>query len=163
MNLLRSTLLIVGLLAFGVEADAAKPAKKNKATAKIEQIAGGAMADSSDFFTAPLIPADELAKVKLTAEQKPQFDKITKEFTARLKELSDKAKAPAPAAPAAKGKKALPKGGNPALQEVTSLRGEYETKVNEVFTDAQKEAMEAFRAKKAEALLNGTARTPAKK
>lgn len=121
-------------------------------------------ADSSQFLTEPLLAADVVSKLKLTAEQKTQVDKLQREFAGKLKEIADKLKnTPAQAAPApAKGKKgAKPaSASNELLQEAIKLREEYEEKVNDILTDAQKTALEEIKAKKAEALLNGGGAKP---
>lgn len=170
MKLFRLALLVVGLLAWSVsDAEAAKKKVDKKPAAKVDQSADSKTTDSTEFLTAPLLPADTVTKLKLTAEQKPQVDKLQKEFAGLMKEVSDKLKALPAADPAKKpekGKKGA-KAANPAtevLQDALKTRGEYEDKVKELLTDKQKDVLDEINAKKAEALLNaGGTKTPAKK
>jgi hypothetical protein len=169
MKPLSFAVVVLGLLVcFPSNVEAAKkPAKKP--APKVDLSADSKNADSSQFLTEPLIASDTVAKLKLTAEQKPQVDKLQREFAAKLKEIADKLKnTPAQAGDAkpAKGKKGT-KAANPAndlLQEAVKLREDYEEKLNDLLTDSQKTILEEIRAKKAEALLNagGTKTTPTK-
>jgi hypothetical protein len=48
------------------------------------------------------------------------------------------------------------------LREAVKLRDDYEEKVNDILTEAQKDILTEYKAKKAEALLNGDKSNPAK-
>jgi len=164
MRAFRLALMLVALVTIA-SADVEGAQKVKKKTPPAGNTKGNGE-DTSQFLTAPLFSAEEVTAMKLTAEQKPQVTKLTSEFTTKLKEVLDKAKAdPEPAPGKGKGKAKGPaRPMTPGLKEVTELREEYEGKVKELLTEAQKESLDALRAKKAEALLNGgPAKTPPKK
>jgi hypothetical protein len=119
--------------------------------------------DDGGIFTASLIAKDLLLKLKLTAEQKPEVDKIQKEFADKLKDIAAKAKVDAAdksSAPAFKGKgkgKGMTKGGGdaPGVSDAISLRNDCEDKVFDLLTEAQQNIWLEVKAKKGESLLTG--------
>ncbi len=144
----------IGLVAMDV--GGAPPPNKKNATP----------ADSSDdggIFSSPLIARDLLLKLKLTAEQKPDIDKIQKEFADKLKDIAAKAKVDAAdksSAPAFKGKgkgKGMAKGSGdaPGVTDAISLRNDCEDKVFDLLTEAQQNIWLDVKAKKGESLLTG--------
>lgn len=108
-------------------------------------------------LSAPLVPADILAKLQLTPEQRPTATKLSQEFTAKNKELVAKVPATPPVPEKGKfkgkGKGAAPT--SPALLAVLALRSEYEKKFEELLTEAQKKSYDALLARRAEGLLGG--------
>jgi hypothetical protein len=123
---------------------------------------------TNDLLTAPLFPADTIAKLKFTADQKKDYDGLVKDFTDELKKIAG---APAtsgtgttpPPPPKTKGTKGGGKGmaapDTPAAKAIT-LRAEYEDKVEKMCTDAQKKTLEDIRIAKVGNPLSGT---PSKK
>jgi len=107
---------------------------------------------SPDLLTAPLYPADVIAKLKLNAEQKPQVDKLLAEFNTKLKEIAAKVPAANPGTPADKFKGFKGKGGNvgqasPQFAAVLNLQSEYEKKVAEILTIDQRKLLDELTAK----------------
>jgi hypothetical protein len=153
------------VLALGVALtwnDVSAQVQKGKAMPKTDS------ATTNDLLTAPLFPADTIAKLKFTADQKKDYDAIVKDFNDELKKLQS---APAtagtttPPPPKGKGTKGAGKGGNgspdtPAAKAIT-LRAEYEGKVEKLLTEAQMKTLEDIRlAKAGNPLVGGT---PSKK
>src|SRR5947207_1714958 len=139
--------LVLGVFFCTATAEGAKKPKA-KPGPKVDLSADSKGADSSAFLTAPLLAPEVASKLKLTAEQRPQVDKLQREFSAKQKEIADKVRAlgTQPAAPAkgakgAKGTKSSP--ASDLLQDAAKLREDYEEKLNEVLTDAQKEMLTA--------------------
>jgi hypothetical protein len=128
-----------------------KPFQKPGTPSKTDPAATG------DLLTAPLFPPDTIAKLKLTAEQKPDYDKLVKEFDEQLKKLAAAPAASGTTPPRTKGFKGA-KGGpaspaTPTAQAI-SLRAEYEEKVEKLLNDAQKKTLEDIRIAKAGNLFN---------
>jgi len=141
--------------------------------------AAQASSTDGDVFTSPLVAKDLLTKLKLNDEQKPDVDKIQKEFTDKMKDViaqakEDMAKNTATKntggnTPAAKGKgQGKGKGAGtktpdaPGLTEAISLRNDYEDKVYKLLDDAQQKTWLDYKAKKGEGLLNGNNATTTK-
>src|SRR5262245_17963792 len=94
-------------------------------------------AATADLLTAPLFPPDTVAKLKLTAEQKKEYDALVKEFDEQLKKLAAAPAANTTTTPA-KGKvfgkgKGTATPATPAAMAIT-LRAEYEEKVEKMLT-----------------------------
>ncbi len=173
MKAFRYTAVVLALCTWPLIAEAAKkPQKTPGPNPNLSADSKGT--DTDRYFTAPLIDPVILPKLKLTAQQRPQVDKLSREFATKLKEFADKAKAagnaPAPAKEDKKDKKKGKKGTksspmNEALTEAAKLREEYEEKLNDILTDAQKDILIAEKAKMAEALFkkNDSKTPPTKK
>lgn len=144
-----------------------------------------------DLFAPTLLPAEFLARLKLTAEQKTETAKIQTEFADKLKQALANAKdeaaknggkgAPGGAgkgAPGGAGKGVRPGAGGggrpgaggsgtPGLNEAIGLRSDYEEKVYDLLNEGQQKIWLDIKAKKGEGLLNGGAaagnKTPNKK
>lgn len=151
MRLLKLTilgLLLASMLVFDASAQTAKNKTKKKGTPLVD-------AASSSVLTDPLIPADLLTKLKLSATQKTDADKLFKEFATKLKDIA--AKAPPDSGKSAKPDKGKGKGGattaSPAISDAVELRDEYEQKFEELLTDPQKKVLEEYRVKQGEAAL----------
>jgi hypothetical protein len=127
---------------------------------------------ADDPLNAPLLSRDLVIKLRITTKQRPDIDKLQKEYAVKLKEIRDKAAEdqktngdPLPAAKGGKGAKGAGKGagkgmrmakggGNTrGLTEAADLRNEYEDKVEELLTDAQKKIWEDIKVKQGEAAL----------
>jgi len=160
-----SRCLVMGLAILGMVAldgsEAAGQVKKPNTPASTADSDGG-------IFTAPLVARDVLLKLKLTSEQKPQCDKLQKEFADKLKDIADKAKvdaadqanAPAFKGKGGKGKGMAGKGGKgsgdaPGVTDALSLRSDYEDKVYDLLNDAQQKIWLDIKTKKGESLLTG--------
>jgi hypothetical protein len=137
--------LALGLFIASSWNDASAQVQKGKGTPKTDPAA------TNDLLTAPLFPADTVAKLKFTADQKKDYDAIVKDFTDELKKI---AASPSTGGgsntppPKGKGTKGAGKGGaspdTPAAKAIT-LRAEYEDKVEKMLTDAQKKTLEDIR------------------
>lgn len=149
---------------------AAKPGTSNPSSATAAD-----SADDGGIFTAPLVSRDVITKLKLTSEQKPDVDKLQKEFADKLKDIAAKAKQEAadktstpPAKGKGKGKGPAGKSGDaPGVSDAISLRSDYEDKVYDLLNETQQKIWLDLKTKKGEGLLtggtNGTAKTPPKK
>jgi hypothetical protein len=148
-------LLLTGLVALDASAQTAKNKTKKKGTPLVD-------ASSSSVLTDPLVPADLLAKLKLSATQKPEADKLLREFAAKLKDIAAKAQADSVGdSKAAKDKgKGKNKGGStatsPAISAAVDLRDEYEQKFEDLLTEPQKKILEDYRVKQGEAALKAS-------
>jgi len=140
--------------------------------------------NAPDPLTAPLVAADMLAKLKLSADQKKDVADLSKEFSTKLKETvakaQDDAKKDGGSAPPAPAKGAKPvkgakgakgaggKGktsdGDPVLKAALDLRSDYEDKLMDKLTETQQQTWLNIKAKAGEALLTGAKgdTTPAK-
>ena len=148
--------LMVGVLAVDASAQTAKNKTKKKATAPLVD------ASSPSLLTDPLVPADLLTKLKLSATQKPEADKLLKEFATKLKDIA--AKAQTDSAGDSKTTKDKGKGKNkggagatsPAISAAVDLRDEYEQKFEDLLTEPQKKILEDYRVKQGEAALKAS-------
>jgi hypothetical protein len=127
-------------------------------------------ATTNDLLTAPLFPADTIAKLKFTPDQKKDYDALAKDFNDELKKIASGGSSTGSGTPnttpppKGKGTKGAGKGGaspdTPAAKAI-SLRADYEDKVEKMCTDAQKKTLEDIRlAKAGNPLVGGT---PSKK
>ena len=109
-------------------------------------------ATSADLLTAPLYPADAIAKLKLNGEQKPQVDKLLSEFNVKLKEIAAKVPTTPDATVKIKGKGGNVTQASPQFAAVLNLQSEYEKKVAEILTIDQRKLLDELLAKAGPAL-----------
>ena len=150
-------LVVMGLcLALSWDAVGAPAVKKGKTPDPKQGATKTDPAAAADLLTAPLFPADTIAKLKLTAEQKSDYDKLAKEFDDQLKKIAaggnttGNTTTPPKGKDKGKGKGTAATPATPAAQAI-SLRGEYEDKVEKLLTEAQKKTLDDIRAAKATA------------
>jgi hypothetical protein len=136
------------LLAFCVALswnDASAQTQKGKTPSKTDP------STTTDLLTAPLYPADTIAKLKFTADQKKEYDGLAKDFNDELKKIASGSSTTGSSTtppPKGKGTKGAGKGNGspdtPTAKAIT-LRAEYEDKVEKMCTDAQKKILEDIR------------------
>lgn len=126
---------------------------------------GAAAPSMQDSLAGPLVAPEVLAKLNLSVTQRPAYDKLSKEFDAKIKEITAKL----PAAPPGGDLRAkieadlrakFNKGGgsappSPEVQKALTLRDDYEKKFEEMLTEPQKKILADIRLKANEALLLG--------
>lgn len=143
--------------------DASAQAQKGKTPSKTDSSA------TNDLLTGPLFPADTIAKLKFSADQKKDYESLSKDFNDELKKIASSSSSsgnsnnnnnPPPKGKGTKGGKGNGSPDTPAAKAIT-LRAEYEDKVEKMLTDPQKKTLEDIRIAKAGA--NPFSGTPSKK
>jgi hypothetical protein len=179
-KLFRCLVLSASLLGLGLavvsESAAQVPFRKRPFAQKnLQKPTDTTPSPDADPLTAPLLSRDLVIKLRFTTQQKPMVDKLQAEYASKLKDIRDQAMKDAKengntldVGKAGKGAKGAQKGGKGAgktagkssgntrgLSDAADLRNEYEGKVEELLTDAQKKIWEDIKVKQGEAALAG--------
>ena len=118
-NIIRCMVLCGSILGLGLAAvgESAAQFKKRPLMPQQSKTGTDTPTPDSDPLNAPLLAKDLVIKLRFTTQQRPEVDKLQKEFAAKLKEIRDKAAEdqkkegdPLPAAKGGKGNKGAGKG-----------------------------------------------------